>query len=306
MAGRSDIRFPSVDGLRAFEAAARLGSFERAADELHVTASAVGKRVLAVEELLGASLLTRGGKALVPTALGKEYLGEVRAALDLLAAMPLHRRAAQRLQRLRVCAPPTFARQVLVPALASFTQAQPQIELEIVLSVPYLDQAPGDAQLEVRHGDGTAHGDEALMADVVVPLAAPALLAGVDLSAGPAALADLPLLRTPLEPWAPLFAAVGLAPRDEPTAGPRLVDLGLLLEAAASSQGVAPGRPTLARPWLRSGALVPLFGLQVPARTRYYIANPALQGPAAVFADWLRGVCRAAEREAAELLSRHG
>ena len=304
MAGSTDIRFPSIDGLRAFEAAARLGSFERAADELHITASAVSKRVATVEELLGASLLARGGKALALTALGKEYLEQVRAALGLLAAVPLHRRAAQRVERLRVCAPPTFARQVLVPALASFTRAQPQIELEIVLSVPYLDQAAGDAQLEVRHGDVAAHGGEVLMDDLVVPLAAPALLADLDLSAGAAALAELPLLRTPLEPWAPLFAAAGLTPRDEPASGPRLVDLGLLLEAAASGQGVAPGRPTLARPWLRTGQLLPLFGLQVPARTQYYIANAAPQGAAAVFADWLRGVCRAAEREAAELLSR--
>lgn len=304
MADFADARFPSIDGLCAFEAAARLGSFERAAEELNITASAVSKRVATVEALLGTSLLVRGGKALTLTAQGKEYLEQVRAALGLLAAVPLHRRAVQRLERLRVCAPPTFARQILVPALASFTRAHPQIELEIVLSVPYLDQAAGDAQLEVRHGDVAAHGGEVLMNDLVVPLAAPALLAGRDLSAGPAALATLPLLRSPLEPWAPLFAAAGLTPRDEPARGPRLVDLGLLLEAAASAQGVAPGRPTLARPWLRTGALVPLFELQAPARTQYYIAHAAPQGAAAVFADWLRGVCRAAEDEAAELLSR--
>ncbi|PTD96258.1 LysR family transcriptional regulator [Pseudothauera lacus] len=306
MPATPDIRFPSIDGLRAFEAATRLGSFERAADELHVTASAVSKRVATVEELLGASLLSRGGKALTPTALGKEYLEQVRAALALLAAVPLHQRAAQRVERLRVCAPPTFARQVLVPALASFARAQPQIELEIVLSVPYLDLGAADAELEVRHGDVAAHGGEVLMNDVVVPLAAPALVAGMDTRGSPATLAGLPLLRSPLEPWAALFAAAGLAGREEPASGPRLVDLGLLLEAAASAQGVAPGRPTLARPWLRSGALVPLFGLQAAARTQYYIAHAAPQGAAAVFTAWLREVCRAAEAEAAELLSRHG
>ncbi|MFM7505188.1 MAG: LysR family transcriptional regulator, partial [Rubrivivax sp.] len=55
-------RLPSVDGLRAFEAAARLGSFERAADELHVTASAVSKRVAVLEELVGAPLFVRGAR----------------------------------------------------------------------------------------------------------------------------------------------------------------------------------------------------------------------------------------------------
>lgn len=299
----SDIRFPSIDGLRAFEAAARLGSFERAADELNVTASAVGKRLATVEELLGASLLSRGGKTLGLTAVGKEYLEQVRAALALLAAVPLHRRAAQRVERLRVCAPPTFARQILVPALASFTRAQPQIELEIVLSVPYLDQGSGDAQLEVRHGDAAAHGGDVLMNDRVVPMAAPGLLAAFGPLQGSADLDRLPLLRTPLESWLPLFEAAGLDRRDEPASGPRLVDLGLLLEAAASGQGVVPGRPSLARAWLQAGTLVPLFGISAPARTQYYIATATPQGPAAIFADWLRATSRAAEREAAELLS---
>ena len=76
-----DIRFPSIEGLRAFEAAARLGSFERAAEELNVTASAIGKRIAALEDLLGTPLFTRGPKALSLTATGKEYLAQVGAAL---------------------------------------------------------------------------------------------------------------------------------------------------------------------------------------------------------------------------------
>src|SRR4051794_11361807 len=88
-----ELRLPSIDGLRAFEASARLGSFERAAEELHVTASAIGKRVATVEELLGTALFTRASKALALTPTGKEYLAQVSGALALLAAMPLHQRA---------------------------------------------------------------------------------------------------------------------------------------------------------------------------------------------------------------------
>src|SRR5438046_7101688 len=87
----ADVRFPSIDGLRAFEAAARLGSFERAADELCITAGAIGKRIATLEELVGAPLFTRGAKMLALTATGKEYLAQVGAALTLLAAVPLHR-----------------------------------------------------------------------------------------------------------------------------------------------------------------------------------------------------------------------
>jgi LysR family transcriptional regulator, glycine cleavage system transcriptional activator len=195
MASPGDLRFPSIDGLRAFEAAARLGSYERAAGELHVTASAVGKRVAAVEELLGQPLFTRQGKALALTTGGREYLEQVRSALALLAAMPQHRRAAQRRRRLRVCAPPTFARLILVPELASFTQAHDDVELEIVLSIPFHDVNPGTADVEVRASDAHAEGD-VLLDDVVLPMAAPALLARLPPLRAPADLRHAPLLRT--------------------------------------------------------------------------------------------------------------
>ena len=106
-----DLRLPSLDALRAFEAAARLGSFERAADELAVTASAIGKRVAALESLIGIELLQRGGKALALTATGRDYLAQVRPALTLLMAVPQHRRPAQRTRKLRVSSPPTATSQ---------------------------------------------------------------------------------------------------------------------------------------------------------------------------------------------------
>lgn len=291
---RADLRLPSIDGLRAFEASARLGSFERAADELHVTASAIGKRVAALEDLLGTALLLRTGKALALTPQGKEYLASVSAALGLLAQVPLHQRTAQRQQRLRITAPPTFARQVLVPSLQGFTGTHPHVELEVVLSIPYLDVKGIEADLEVRNGDAAAQGGIVLMQDVVLPVAAPALLQRLPPLRRPADLQHAPLLRTPLEPWAPWFSAAGLD-WPEPARGPKLVDLGLTLEAAVSGQGVALARPSLARHWLESGTLVPLFEpsarvLSTPPALYYFLpADPA--GPAAEFATWLQQVC---------------
>ena len=219
-----ELRFPSIDGLRAFEAVLRLGSFERAADELAVTASAVAKRISTLEDLLGTPLLQRSGKPLAPTAAGKEYLGQVRTALALLAAMPLHQRPAQRVQRLRVTTPPTFARQILVPRLEGFTRAHPEIELELLLSIPYLDSASPSSDIEVRATE--RHSGNVLLDDRVLPVAAPSLIARLPPMRTPADLAAAPLLRTPLEPWTPWFRAAGLA-WPEPTTGPRLVDLGL-------------------------------------------------------------------------------
>jgi len=297
-----EVRLPSIDGLRAFEASARLGSFERAADELHVTASAIGKRVATVEELIGTPLFTRGLRSLALTATGKEYLAQVSGALGLLAAMPLHRRAVQRSARLRVTATPTFARQILVPHLERFTAAHPDTELEVLLSIPYLDAGGSDADIEVRHGVVPADG-VALMRDVVLPVAAPALLARLPPLRAPGDLACAPLLRTPLEPWAAWFAAAGLD-WPEPTQGPKLVDLGLTLEAAVAGQGVALARPSLARSWLASGALLPLpFGVTAVPATQYHLLPHADHGAAALFAQWLAAVCAEVEVESNALVS---
>jgi DNA-binding transcriptional LysR family regulator len=303
----SDVRFPSIEGLRAFEAVARLGSCERAADELAVTASAISKRVATLEDLLGTPLFNRSLRTLALTAAGREYLEQVRAALGLLAAVPLHRRQAQRVQRLRVSSPPTFARQILVPALTDYTAAHPEVELEIVLSIPYIDGGQADADVEIRNGDALAAGVDPLMEDVLVPLASPGLLARLGPIVVPADLAQAPLLRTPLEPWTPWFRAAGLD-WHEPTQGPRLVDLGLTLEAAVCGQGVALARPSLARHWLRSGALVPLLpalGIMArPAHLYYAVAHSAHE-PAFGFIDWLAATASdLADAAVQELLSR--
>lgn len=297
---RPDLRFPSIDGLRAFDAAVRLGSFERAADELAISASAVSKRVATLEDLLATPLLQRNGKALALTAAGKEYLAQVRAALGLLAAMPLHQRPAQRLQRLRVTAPPTFARQILVPRLESFTRAHPEIELEVLLSIPYLDLAGPESDIEVRAGDRAT--GRLLLDDRVLPVAAPALIAKLPPLRRPADLAAAPLLRTPLEPWTPWFQAAGLD-WPEPSTGPKLVDLGLTLEAAVSGQGVALARPSLARHWLATGTLRPLFAITAAASHPYVLLPHAEAGAAGVFASWLQAECAQAQADAAEWLS---
>jgi LysR family glycine cleavage system transcriptional activator len=297
-----DIRFPSIDGLRAFEASARLGSFERAADELAVGASAVAKRVATVEELLGTALFRRHAKPLQLTPSGREYLEQVKGALQLLTAMPLHRRTAQRRERLRVLAPPTFARQILVPQLASFSAAHPQIELELQLSVPYADAGAAQADLEVRYGEIDAQSPHVLLCEQVLPLAAPSLLARLRPLREPADLAHVPLLRTPLQPWAPWFRAAALD-WPEPAQGPKLLDLGLTLEAAVSAQGIVLARPSLARHWLAAGSLLPPLRLRAWPAQHYHLTHGS--GHAAqAFAAWLHTQCRRHQAEAEEELSR--
>lgn len=281
------LRLPSLDGLLAFEAAARLGSLERAAEALHVSASAVGKRIATLEDRLGQPLLTRNPLRL--TAAGKEYLEQVQTALSLLAAVPLHRREQQRVIRLSISSPPTFARQVLVPALPGFQAAHPDIELELLLSTPYLDQPAPPSDVEIFAGALPA-GGEVLLDDVVTPMAAPSLLARLPAIHAPADLAVAPLLRTPLQPWAPWLRAAGLD-WTEPAQGTRFIDLGLTLEAAACGQGVVLGRPSLAATYLRGGTLKRLFDLAVPAAMPYGLLRHADGDAARAFSRWLVRHC---------------
>lgn len=290
-------RLPSLDALLAFEACARLGSFEAAGGELALTASAVAKRLAGLEERLAQPLLNRGAKGLSLTAAGHEYLPQVRQALALLQAMPLHQRASQRRERLRVSSTPTFARQVLVPALPDFTASHPEIELELTLSVPLLAEGDAGADLEIRHGavPDEISPDQVLLRDRLTPLAAPALLARHEVLRTPVDLLALPLLRTPLQPWSPWLRAAGLGQVPEPDAGPRLVDLGLTLAAALAGQGVALARLSLARHELAEGRLVQPFALTVPAERHYGLVRHRT-GPAAdAFADWLHAQGRALE-----------
>ena len=105
-----------------------------------------------------------------------------------------------------------------------------------------------------------------------------------------------------MEPWTPWFRAAGLE-WAEPASGPKLVDLGMLLEAAVSGQGVALARPTLARHWLATGTLRPLFPITAPAANPYFLLPAEPTGAAAAFAQWLRGICAGAEHWSAEWLS---
>lgn len=288
-----DLRLPSIDGLRAFQAVAALGLLEPAAEALHISASAVGKRISALEELLGLALFQRQSGQWSLTAAGREYLEQVRAALDLLAAAPQHRRTQQRRERLRLCAPPTFARQILVPALPAFSTAHPQLELELVLSVPYLNEAAPEAELQIYHAPQPAAA-ELLLRDAVTPLLSPTLAAQLPPSPGPQDLRGLPLLRTPLQSWLPWFRAAGLE-GPEPADGPRFIDLGLVLQAAECGQGVALIGVALAQRLLEQGLLQRPWALEVPAAQAYALrplpaqASPGLQA----LADWLRAHCHA-------------
>jgi hypothetical protein len=140
------------------------------------------------------------------------------------------------------------------------------------------------------------------MDDVVLPLAAPALLARLPALRAPADLRGAPLLRTPIDPWTPWLRAAGLD-WPEPDAGTRFVDLGLTLEAAVGGQGVALARPSLARAWLGEGRLVAPFPLAVRPAASYHLLPHASGRAAEAFAGWLAEACARIADESLALVS---
>jgi LysR family transcriptional regulator, glycine cleavage system transcriptional activator len=287
-------RLPPLHCLQAIEAVARLGSVVAAADELCVTASAISHRLRQLEVWLGQPLIARP-QPLTLTAHAVQYAMAARAALAGLEALPAPRADTSR--RLLVAVPPTFARNILVPRLAAFTESHPDIELELQLTIPLLDVKAGEADVEVRYGGGQyadAGGPELLLAEPVFPVAAPTYIARTGPFDTPAALRKAHLLRSPLEPWRPWFAAAGLD-WPEPAQGVQFNDLGLLMEAAVAGQGIALGRRTIIRHWLAAGLLVPVFDLAAESPHAYWLLydRADLQRPEVRrFIDWLRAAVR--------------
>ncbi|MFM2403761.1 MAG: hypothetical protein RL223_1641 [Pseudomonadota bacterium] len=284
-------RIPPIQCLVTFEALARLRSASRVAEELCVTVSAVSHRIRQLEDHLGMKLFARGDFTL--TADGAACLGHVRAGLASLQQMNGPETQRPRL-RVRVAAPPTFCRQLLMPRLELFRTAFPDIDLVLQVSIPLLDVKAEAADLEVRYGPGSYSDCEhrLLQADDLAPACSPGFLnefgpfQGFDTRE---ALAQTRLIRTPLEPWGPWFRHCGVD-LAEPQEGSQFNDIGLAYDAAASGFGVVLLRLRIGASWLESGRLVRLSPQSVPSAHGYHLCwSPgAMQRwECAAFADWL-------------------
>ncbi len=289
-------RIPPIQCLLTFEALARLRSVTLAADELFVTPSAISHRVRQLEQTIGTKLFGRADFSL--TTEGSEYLAHVREALALLERFPSAQPAPGK-RKLRLAVTPTFARAILIPRLRQFTEAYPEIDLTLQVSIPLLDVVAEDADLMVRFGTGRYADVEhlCLTRDEVTPLASPAYVR----EHGPFATAeDLDgerFLRSPLDPWRTWFAAHRLD-WPEPAEGSQFNDVGLMCDAAAAGMGIALVRLKLGAPWLDNGALVrlgttPPFTGSVPSPHAHYLCwrtGTMDRWECTAFSDWLRQV----------------
>ncbi|MCE2878233.1 MAG: LysR substrate-binding domain-containing protein [Comamonadaceae bacterium] len=285
-------RIPPIQCLLTFEALARLRSVTQAAEELFVTPSAVSHRVKQLEQILGTKLFGRADFSL--TTEGIEYLAHVREGLTTLQKFPAiaGQSAAPGKRKLRVAVTPTFARAILIPRLPRFTEAYPEIDLTLQVSIPLLDVVAEDADLMIRFGSGRYADVEhvCLVRDEVTPMASPAFVREQGPFETPQDLEGQALLRSPLEPWRTWFAAQQLD-WPEPTEGSQFNDVGLMCDAAAAGMGIALVRLKLGTLWLDNGSLIRLFPQTVPSPHAHYLCwrtGTMERWECNAFAQWLK------------------
>lgn len=281
----ASVTIPSLQSLRALEAAVRLESYSAAGRELGLTHSAISHRIRELEARLGTRLFERQGQRMIPSTRARAIAEPVGRALGLLAeAFPPERPARQ---ALRVSVLPSFAHRWLVPRLGDFRAAHPEIDLQLDARLELA--VPGQRGIDsgLRYGAGDWPGLVAipLARERLFPVWAPAYAARLGLAA-PADLARATLLRHLRQHWQPWFAAAGIA-MEEPRDGPVYEDAGLLLEAAAAGEGVALARSLLVARDLAAGRLVAPFGIAVEDRRGYYLVRPAAPRRANAAADTL-------------------
>lgn len=290
-----------LNALRAFEASERHGSFSGAAEELHVTAAAVGQMVRGLEEWLGMPLFHRSatGKArLTLTENAARALPDIRAGLERLG-MGLDRlREFSTGGILNVAVSPAFAAKWLLPRIDRFQVRCPETDIRLETSLRLVDYKAHGIDVGVRYGDGTWPGliAEKFMEEEIFPVCSPSF-SDVNGFAKPDDLTRTTLLHDlSVDPaigfvtWDIWLRTAGV-PDGQAQRGMRIDNSGAVLQAAIEGRGVALARSILARDDLAAGRLQRLFPeVHVPSKLAYYVVYrqeysslPKLK----MFRDWL-------------------
>lgn len=287
-------RLPSLNQLRAFEAAARHMSFKDGADELCVTQAAVSHQIKALEQALGVQLFHRTARGVRLTDRGRDYLDALTGAFDDIATATSRLRGAGMTGVLRISAPPFYGNRWLLPKLPRFRARFPGLDLQVSLSVDMIDLARSDFDAAVRFGRGPWPNlvDVPIRGDVVGPVCAPRYVAGRTLPLEARAIRELELATTggDEQDWLDWFDAAGV-----PTSGPLLTldheSSGFAFDAALSGNAVCLADLQLTASDEAGGALVRLHPLTLERSRGIHLVYPETGFPdprLVAFADWLK------------------
>jgi LysR family transcriptional regulator, glycine cleavage system transcriptional activator len=281
-----------LNGIKAFEAAARSGSFAGGGAELNVSPAAVSRMVHLLEQRLGVALFERKANRLEMTAAGRAYQSGLTPIFDALASLTAQVTAPSNVRVLTIGVGPTFAMRWLIPRLGDFRKQEPDIEVRITTggaAAPFGE----DWSCGIQLGDGEWPGliAEPLFAADLLPVCAPRLAAHVR---RPSDLRGPALLRVAHSPedWPLWLKAAGVA-RVTPR-GTEFQYYGQALQAAVDGLGIAMGIRPYIDDDLAAGRLVAPLALSVPKGMRWYLVYRASRSEQRDFAAFRRWVVRAA------------
>ena len=287
-------RLPSLNALRCFEAAARSGSFSKAAEELNVTQSAVSHQVRQLEQWFGLSLFDRLGRNTMPTQKGQELARSLAEAFDIMAAACRRLQQSEQGPAMTIAALPSFATIWLIPKLSQFFAEHPEVSVKVVYAFADHKIDFDEVDIAVLWGPGEWEGCRStrLLPGSTVPICNPIYLDKEGPFDVPQAILGKPLLHdTDRLDWQNWMRHAGLK-HAGPSPGPIFQDFNLLRASALAGQGIALCPKSLIADDLASGRLVQLFDIDIKHDYAYSIIEPA-SGIARrtdaldTFKDWL-------------------
>lgn len=257
------MRLPSLNALRAFEAAARHGGFTGAAEELHVSRGAISRHVKLLEQELGVELFSRRAQGVELTEVGRRFLPGLTAAFESIGRQA--RQIASDKNDLRIFCPPTLSIRWLIPRLDQFRQRYPEIRIRLTtkfLEPDDFSQGDFDVGFDSGHPERRPAGLEAvtILPMVITPACSPKLLCGSRRLEAPTDLAGFTLLhenpdRNDWTTWLRAYEVPGV----DPLAGEVFPNLDLAVRAAVMGEGIVMGDLILTRGEFETGQLVMPF-----------------------------------------------
>lgn len=286
-------KLPPLSTLEGFESAARLKSFSLAAQELNVTQSAISHQIRSLEEFFHLALFNRVGRSVELTIAGQDFLETVTDALAVISRgkrrMDFYYRPGSVVWGVHTA----FAGKWLVPRYALLRESFPEVQPWLFTSDDAFDLESQEVDLAIWYGDGQWPNVQAvkLMHDYLTPLASPALLKEQSLNS-PEQLMQYTLLHDErTDDWLSWFNA-DTRSETELTEGFVFSDAGLLLDAAASAQGIALGSVILGQRYIESGQLAQPFTRYLKTKDAYYLvfrANQPIRPSVQKVINWLNG-----------------
>lgn len=271
-------RLPPLNALRCFEAAARHQSFSKAAQELHVTQSAISHQIRLIEDWFGMSLFVRQGRQTIPTGQGREFAEAVEDAFKIVQDAAARLKSSEANPTLTIASIPSIATIWLIPRLEGFFKAHPEFPVKVVYSI--YGQPIDFADIDICITWGTKGSDEhrhtLLFPGATIAVGNPALIERTGPFDAPETLLSAPLLHDSSRvDWQVFMRLAGIRNAQQ-CPGPIFEDFNFLRAAALAGQGLALCPKSVVQSDIDAGRLVELYkGIVVKEDFGYWLVEPS-------------------------------